>query len=114
MRIHGNPAEVQLAVMTASRNAELVRDSRTLRRLIEAYALLDTIDEKWMEYLLENGVDTAIHYPVPPHQQPAYKEFNDFQFPITEKVHREVLSLPISPAHTADQARVISALINDY
>ena len=70
--------------------------------------------EKWMEYLLENGVDTAIHYPVPPHQQPAYKEFNDFQFPITEKVHREVLSLPISPAHTADQARVISALINDY
>ncbi|MDD4729492.1 MAG: DegT/DnrJ/EryC1/StrS family aminotransferase, partial [Dysgonamonadaceae bacterium] len=51
---------------------------------------------KLQEYLTQNGVQTLIHYPIPPHKQFAYKEWNDMYLPVTEKIHREVLSLPIS------------------
>ncbi len=52
--------------------------------------------ERLQEYLKENGVQTLIHYPIPPHKQLAYKEWNSSSYPITEKIHTEVLSLPIS------------------
>jgi len=70
--------------------------------------------ERWMKYLKSNGVDTAIHYPVPPHQQPAYTELNYLSFPITESIHQEILSLPISPAHTVEDATIVAELINQY
>ena len=70
--------------------------------------------EKWMGYLQSKEVDTAIHYPVPPHHQPAYAEWNQMSFPITEQIHREVLSLPISPAHTLEDASKVAAVINSY
>jgi dTDP-4-amino-4,6-dideoxygalactose transaminase len=44
----------------------------------------------------DNGIQTLIHYPIPPHKQQAYIEFNKLSFPITEKVHEELLSLPLS------------------
>lgn len=49
------------------------------------------------EYLLQNGIQTLIHYPIPPYKQQAYKEMNVLSYPITEKIHNEVLSLPLSP-----------------
>ena len=51
--------------------------------------------DKLQAYLSANGVQSLIHYPIPPHQQLAYKELNGMSFPITEKIHREVLSLPL-------------------
>lgn len=48
------------------------------------------------KHLNENGIETLIHYPVPPHRQGAYKKFNHLSLPITEQIHEEVLSLPIS------------------
>jgi dTDP-4-amino-4,6-dideoxygalactose transaminase len=48
--------------------------------------------------LAEQGVQTLIHYPVPPHKQLAYSGFNNLNFPITEAIHGEVLSLPIGPS----------------
>lgn len=52
--------------------------------------------EKLQEYLKERGIQTQIHYPIPPHKQIAYKEMNALSLPITEQIHQEVLSLPIS------------------
>ncbi|CAN5496459.1 DegT/DnrJ/EryC1/StrS family aminotransferase [soil metagenome] len=49
------------------------------------------------KYLHKNGIETLIHYPIPPHKQEAYKDWNQLSFPITEKIHNEILSLPISP-----------------
>ncbi len=49
------------------------------------------------EYLEKNGIQTLVHYPIPPHKQKAYKELFDFQLPITEKIHSQVLSLPLYP-----------------
>lgn len=60
-------------------------------------------------FLAEQGIQTLIHYPTPPHKQEAYKEFNHLSFPITEQIHREVLSLPISPVMSEED---VSAVIN--
>lgn len=66
------------------------------------------------EYLADHGIKTLIHYPIPPHQQGAYAEWNKQLFPITEKIHREVLSLPISQVMTLQQAKHVVDVINAY
>ena len=65
-------------------------------------------------YLHENGVQTLIHYPVPPHKQAAYRQWNDLSFPITETIHKEVLSLPISPVLTASEVTTVIDLLNNF
>lgn len=70
--------------------------------------------DELQKYLTENGVQTLIHYPVPPHQQQAYKEWNSRSYPVTEGIHREVLSLPISPVLSMSDARKITVLCNDF
>ena len=66
------------------------------------------------QYLLENGIQTMIHYPIPPHQQKAFSNWNDLSFPITEKIHNEVLSLPISPILTMDEVSFVISILNKY
>lgn len=70
--------------------------------------------EDLQQYLLENGIQTMIHYPIPPHQQNALEYWNDLSFPITEKIHNEVLSLPISPVMIFDEVSFIISILNKY
>lgn len=65
-------------------------------------------------YLLQNGIETMIHYPIPPHQQKALALWNSLSFPITEKIHKEVLSLPVSPVMTNDEIDFVVKIINKY
>lgn len=65
-------------------------------------------------YLLEKGIETMIHYPVPPHKQKAFPQWNNLSFPITEKIHNEVFSLPISPVLTDDEVSFVIEIINHY
>lgn len=67
---------------------------------------------QFQQYLIDNGVQTVIHYPTPPHKQEAYRELNNLSFPITEEIHHEVLSLPISPVLTDDEVSQIVELVN--
>ena len=64
------------------------------------------------KYLEKKGIQTLIHYPIPPHQQQAYKEWNNLSYPISEYIHAEVLSLPIGPTITIEQANYIAMEIN--
>lgn len=64
------------------------------------------------DYLEQNGVGTVIHYPIPPHKQECYKEWNEMRFPITERIAHEELSLPIGPAITLDEVQEVVRLIN--
>ncbi|MDR6543214.1 dTDP-4-amino-4,6-dideoxygalactose transaminase [Acinetobacter bereziniae] len=66
------------------------------------------------KYLAENGVQTLIHYPIPPHKQQAYKEWNNLSYPISEKIHSEVLSLPIGPTLSLDNAKKVVQLCNSF
>jgi dTDP-4-amino-4,6-dideoxygalactose transaminase len=68
--------------------------------------------EDLQEYLKENGIETMIHYPVPPHKQKAFETWNHLSFPITEKIHKEVLSLPISPIMTAGEVDFVIQKLN--
>jgi dTDP-4-amino-4,6-dideoxygalactose transaminase len=65
-------------------------------------------------YLTENGVQTLIHYPIPPHKQVCYEEYGELVLPMTEKIHNEELSLPISPVITKDDLNTIVNLINNW
>lgn len=67
--------------------------------------------DKLQTYLAEKGIQSLIHYPIPPHKQLAYKELNELSFPITEQIHNEVLSLPISPVmKDLEVERVVDAV----
>ena len=66
------------------------------------------------DYLKQNGIETILHYPVPPHKQKAFKNWNHLSFPITEKIHNEVLSLPISPIMTADEVDFVIQKLNSW
>ncbi len=68
--------------------------------------------KKLQEFLVKEGVQTLIHYPIPPHLQEAYREWPFQSFPITEAIHREVLSLPISPVMTNDEVDNVVDMIN--
>ncbi len=70
--------------------------------------------ENLQSYLLENGIQTLIHYPIPPHKQKAYENWNNMSLPIAEKIHEEVLSLPISPVITDEEIKIIIIKINKY
>jgi dTDP-4-amino-4,6-dideoxygalactose transaminase len=70
--------------------------------------------QNFQEYLLKNKIQTLIHYPIPPHKQKCYKEFNNLSFPITEKIHDEVISIPISPVMNDEDIQKIIFVINKY
>lgn len=66
------------------------------------------------QFLNENGIETLIHYPVPPHQQKALSHWNHLSFPITEMIHNEVLSIPMSPVMTDDEVTKVITVLNRY
>ena len=70
--------------------------------------------EALQKHLLEHGIQTLIHYPIPPHQQQAYKEWNSQRYTLTEAMHQQVLSLPISPIMTDSEVQKIIAIINNF
>lgn len=70
--------------------------------------------EKFMSYMTENGVQTMIHYPVPPMQQKGYPELARQSFPLTEAIHREVVSLPISNIISIADAQKVVEAVNSY
>ena len=66
------------------------------------------------KYLQEHGVQTLIHYPIPPHKQQAYKQWNELTFAISEKIHTEVLSLPMGPTLSLEDVQKVVDLCNQF
>ncbi len=65
-------------------------------------------------YLFENEIQTLSHYPIPPHKQSAYREFNEESYPITEEIHEQVLSLPISGIQTLESTKIVVDILNKW
>jgi dTDP-4-amino-4,6-dideoxygalactose transaminase len=70
--------------------------------------------DELQKYLLDNGIQTLIHYPLPPHKQNAYTEWNNDSYPISEQIHNEVLSLPISGVQSLEDTKKIVQVINEF
>lgn len=69
---------------------------------------------KFQSYLNDNGIQTIIHYPIPPHKQECYKELNHLSFKITEQIHSEIISIPISPVMSDSQIQKVVEVVNEF
>lgn len=70
--------------------------------------------DELQEYLKENGVQTLIHYPIPPHKQECYKAWNNRTYPITEMIHQQELSIPMSQVVTEAEAKIVVDVLNSF
>lgn len=70
--------------------------------------------DEFQEYLKNNDIQTLIHYPTPPHKQEAYKEWNHLSYPITEEIHKTIISIPISPVMTEEEVKKVVEVIDEY
>ncbi len=131
--------EIQAAVLDVKLKY-IEQENQTRRRIADLYLKgirnkkiilpnepLDALEHVWhvfiiraedrdslQNYLSNNGIQTLIHYPIPPHRQSAYKEWNNSSYPISEKIHQEVLSLPISPVMKEEEVLAVIDCINNY
>jgi dTDP-4-amino-4,6-dideoxygalactose transaminase len=70
--------------------------------------------DQLQQYLKDQGIQTLIHYPIPPHRQLSYKGWSELDFPVTEQIHNTVLSLPVSPVMSNEDLRQVVETINHY
>lgn len=70
--------------------------------------------DKLKQHLQERGIGTLIHYPIPPHLQACYKEYNHLSLPVTERLAREELSLPLNPTMTNEEIRYVVEAVNAF
>lgn len=86
----------------------------TEQNVFHIFPVLCERRDELQKYLQENGVQTIIHYPIPPHKQTCYKEWNEMSLPITEYIHNCELSLPIGPAMTIEETDKVIKIINNF
>ncbi len=82
--------------------------------IFHLFVIRTTKRKKLIEYLNNNNIQVVIHYPTPPHKQKAYAEWNNKHFPITEKIHNEVMSLPISQIITEEEIDKVISVVNSF
>lgn len=92
-----------------SRSVLAPRDS-----VYHIFTVFSSQRDRLQQYLLDNGVETQIHYPIPPHKQRCYREWNHLSLPITEQIHAEELSIPCHQAMTDEDAGCVVALLNAF
>lgn len=68
--------------------------------------------KQFQEDCLRHNIQTLIHYPIPPHKQEAFQNFNNLSFPLTEAIHNEVVSLPISPVISMEEVEQVCKFLN--
>ena len=78
------------------------------------FVVRTTNREKLQSHLTNHGIQTLIHYPIPPHKQVAYKELNHFSLPLTEKIHQEILSIPMGPYMTSSEVDTVISAMNSF
>ncbi|GAB4290227.1 MAG: DegT/DnrJ/EryC1/StrS family aminotransferase [Marinilabiliales bacterium] len=88
--------------------------NRSLNHVWHLFVIRTKERDHLQNYLTKQGIQTIIHYPVPPHKQGAYKEWNDLSFPLTEKIHNEILSLPMGLHINYIDLENIIQLINSF
>ena len=96
------------------KNENIVLPTITTDSVWHLFVIRTAKREELQKYLQENAIQTLIHYPLAPHKQVAYKEWNNQSFPISEQIHDEVLSLPISGVQSLEDTKKIVKVLNDF
>jgi len=115
-------------ILAAYYSYNLDPDKFILPKLIDnSQSIIDNVTHSWhlyvirhperdrlQNYLYSKGIESIIHYPIPPHKQKAYQEFSHLSLPVTEKISKEVLSLPISQVQTVEDTERIVRVLNEF
>ena len=88
--------------------------SQNLEHVWHLFVIRTKNRDQLQKYLLKNNVQTLIHYPIPPHKQKAFKDWSNLNLPVTEKIHNEALSLPISNIIEEKYCDIIIELLNKH
>ncbi len=95
-------------------NDNIILPTITTDSVWHLFVIRTTKREELQKYLLNKGIQTLIHYPIPAHKQMAYQEWSNENYPISKSIHNEVLSLPISGVQSLSETKFIVDTINDY
>lgn len=82
--------------------------------VVHVFPIFTPERDRLQKYLEKNGVQTLIHYPIPPHKQKCYSRWADLKLPVTERIHSQELSLPISPVMTREEVEQVISLLNSW
>ena len=93
---------------------ELPRCTEDVGNVYHIFPIFCEERDRLQQHLREWGIEALIHYPIPPHHQECYKEFAHLSLPITERIHRTELSLPIGPTITEEEAMQVIAAVNAF
>ncbi|EAI8629098.1 DegT/DnrJ/EryC1/StrS family aminotransferase [Campylobacter lari] len=106
--------EIANFYMKNIKNENIILPKIDIDHVWHLFVIRTKFRDKLQKYLNENNIQTIIHYPIPLHKQECYKDFNNLSLPITERIHNEVLSLPISPVMTQEEVKCIVDVINNW
>ena len=109
-----NIDNTQIILPTTPPERTFVRAGSIQENVWHLFVIRHPQRDKLQQYLSENGIQTLIHYPIPPHKQQAFNEWNKLSLPITEQIHNEVLSLPISPVMKMSELKKVIEVINKF
>ncbi|MBU2950188.1 DegT/DnrJ/EryC1/StrS family aminotransferase [Tamlana agarivorans] len=79
-----------------------------------AFVVLVENRDAFIDFMKANHIETLIHYPIPPHKQKAYGDLSEENLPITEKIHSQIVSLPISPVLPFEEVNEVINVVNEY
>jgi dTDP-4-amino-4,6-dideoxygalactose transaminase len=102
----------QSIILPATRNQKSL--SSNLEHVWHLFVIRCKQRNELQNYLSENDIQTLIHYPIPPHKQLAYKEWGQISYPLTEDIHNEVLSLPISPLMSEKEVKMVIEVVTSF
>jgi dTDP-4-amino-4,6-dideoxygalactose transaminase len=97
-----------------NKNIELPNWDYSENHVFHLFVIRTKNRQELQDYLFQNGIETLIHYPIAPHKQKAFADWNKLSFPITEKMHDEVLSLPMSPILTDEEVLSVIEKLNEW
>jgi dTDP-4-amino-4,6-dideoxygalactose transaminase len=101
-------------VLPNNNNSSLFTFPFSLSHVWHLFVIRTSERDRLQKYLLENRIETLIHYPIPPHKQKAYSGWNSYSFKITENIHQNILSLPISPVMKNNEIEKIVSCLNTF
>jgi dTDP-4-amino-4,6-dideoxygalactose transaminase len=103
-----------IKIILPNQNSKHEVQNPNITHVWHLFVIRTTQRDMLQQYLYDNGIQTIIHYPIPPHKQKCYSEWNHISLSVTEKIHNEELSLPISPIMSEFEIKYIVDLINRW
>lgn len=104
-------AEISNPSITMPGKESFQQPAHTQENVVHIFPILCQQRDQLQQYLLDQGIHTAVHYPIPPHKQQCYRAWNSLSFPISEAIHAQELSIPCNPTMTDEEVtRVVDAL----